>query len=1802
MANLTRNFTAGRMNKVVDERLVPDGEYIDAMNVRMGSTENSEIGVIENTKGNLALTALSFLDGTPLSVDAVCIGAIADSATETIYWFVHDPNFTSTSYGPNPTGKLDLILSFNTLTNILTYHIISINDGSDVRTVLNFNPKYLITGVNRIGNLLFFTDDYNQPRFINISRNYPDPDPFIDGNGDPALLAESILVIKRPPVEAPSVVLIDQGQENNYLEERFVCFAYRYRYVDGEYSATSQWSAPAFAPGEFAFSPSTYLNEGMVNIFNAAIVSYNTGGPLVVGIDLLFKQANNSVIKVIEKLDKAEMGIPDNAVQTFTFNNSKIFTILPESEILRLYDNVPRLAKAQTIMGNRLMYASYLEGYDLLDKFGNPVRLEYETQLNTEVLDTTNIPYSFHDASYNYGGVLILSDMRLHIDLTGVDLSAGSSITIEATLSHFGYAGDAPAPTDTSHDVSFNFSFVLPVNYTSVLEMVNSPEFQNTVGTASNILPVYSPIPGDDTSCDGTTFTDRLNCLFPDQLATPNTFGSVTKYDSGINGPNQPIEVDVNPLNLNIVRFQFPIVRYVDDPTSISQNVYDLYRLTQAEVTYQIVSSSSSLHSNRGYEIGIVYMDEFGRSSTALVSPYNIEHVPCSNSVTRNTISVLIPTSQRAPGWAKRYKFVCKADAENYETIYSSIFFTASTTNDVYFLLEGENTRKVENGDRYIVKRDTSGPLSTCAYATVLEKDAKQAGFIVTQEGVAPPAGVYMKMKPDSFQATQPANSVINPGQIVTNENDGGEFPTQDYPMNIWNGSAWVDYTVPAGSRIRLEFKIERRGTGDGNNSCERRIYTLDVTLTASANYDNMYDWWLGDDIASILNSGISEVGGTGNCPITNVFIPTLGIPTPDICTNYFRFYRYGNNQLVLKITGTVRCAGITQADKRRSSIISRVTVFRANALVVFETFPTDTLPDVFFENNLSFPIDDNGNHLSNGVAGDVSQDIATGVPGLIQTGFFNCFTFGNGVESYKIRDSIIGRSFNLGNRVTSVSAQDFKAADRFADITYSGVFNQETNVNKLNEFNLGLANFKNLEISFGRIYLIDGRQTDVLVLQEDKISYVLAGKNLLSDAAAGGAITSVPEVLGTQIARIEKYGISFNPESYVQWGYDRYFTDVKRGTVIQMRGDSYSNDQLIVVSENGMRTWFRDEFIDKFNTQKIGGYDPYMNEYVLSINDKELPGPDACVDCGVSQTFTLSQQGEEEAVFSYCVNLGANIGDSTVTWVVTSIGEGSSFNISSDYDGNIVSSGTQTEDGSMSFSKDSNSIDIASIGVSYFGDVVVTITVSCPEPEQINLIRVVITSDSDALKSTHVEYRYLQGVYVGPLQSTQVLFGSSPSDPLVSYYNSISGNAGEGAFPTAGSNVVMRVNKIPPDNFTFLPLENKFRYLRTTMLYNNTPVEISNLVAASSIASPITTSGNINSASFIMPPSSAGNYLYLIYDLRNSTFSQLCYTEEESPESFKSICCGCGPCDTAYVYLKLTNISNFEDAEVYFPGGFPSNPSPAIVTLDPEESVVICVNNVDYQIATGKVIVSVEQCDCAGCSQYLFFGNDKDGPSVVEFFNCDFYSTSITLNNMETAMACVHSSSTPTVTSGDVTITQTNPIGCCSPNPPSCLMISGATECAGAFTITLTQDGVVNGEPSFKGAVPPGEFGPCDQEIIIYYNPTLSRWEATLNGTFYNDYLETTGSCPTGGPWEGTVLNITSSVCVDCPSFTQCVKWRVTNNTFLGKSTMITPCVGAPYNLSLAPFSSAEVCVSASYQFLNGLLEYELLNDCGCA
>ena len=1469
MAKLTRNFVAGRMNKVVDERLLPEGEYIDAMNVRMGSTENSEVGVIENTKGNLPLTNLAYINGTLLSINARCIGAVEDSAAEAIYWFVHDPTFPV-----GATGKLDMIVSFNVSTGILTYHVISINDGGNVNTTLNFNPNYLITGVDLLDNkLLFFTDDFNAPRVINVTTNYPNPVANID-----AVSAESLLVIKKPPVESPGVQPIVTNGQENYLDTRFICFAYRYKYANGEYSATSQWSAPAFVPRPFSFSIDSFLNEGMTNFCNSAIITYNSGDPLVVGIDLLFKKADGNIIRVIEKLEKSVLGIPNNTNQQYTFTNSKIFTVLSEAELLRLYDNVPRFAKAQTIMGNRLMYGNYVEGYDLVDSTGAPVKFEYTTDLVSEPIGVTDIDDDLQSGNYTINGSVNVANSVVTIDLTGQNLVAGSALNLDLVISNAQFTGQAPFPTETTNDVRLNFAFFLSTNYTSVYQLATSIEFQNAVGTATNIQLIAN-------ACNGTTFTDSFNCAIPQNLDT------LIKSGSGISAVGQPFGIITSPAS-SVIGLQLPAMRYVNNLATPTQTVYEYYDVSLAEATFQEIANTQSLHSNRDYEIGIVYMDNYNRATTALVSPNNTEHIPCGLSASKNSIQVTIPATQKPPAWATRYKFVIKPDQENYETIYCISFFEDPDTNNAYFLLEGENARKVEQGDRLIVKADSTGPTKTCVYATILEKSAQSSGFIEIPSDLDPtvlipvPAGVYAKINPNSFNIVQDELAIIAPGKITVTSPRGSTYPKLYYPMNRFDTatSAWVDFDVPAGSRIVMSIKQTRAGVG---NPCEERRNFLEKTLISGNAYDNMYDWFVGENVEQFLNDG-TRFAGAGACIPDNEFVPGITNVVGDLptafCTNYYRFYRNSStNQLQLMVTGTLPCTGIGYPNSRASTVEVNITVFRSDKTIIFETEPSDALPDVFFENEMSFAIV-NGNHQGN----VQNQNVAAGTSAIVDTKFFNCFAFGNGAESYKIRDSIVGASFNLGNRVTSVSAQDYKEADRFADITYSGVYSAESNVNKLNEFNLGLLNYKVCEPSFGDINLMDARQTDILVLQEDKISYVLSSKNLISDSTGGGVIASVPEVLGNQIARVEKYGISFNPESYVQWGYDRFFTDVKRGAVLQLRGESAGSDQLIVVSEFGMRTWFRDTFNASYDTQKLGGFDPYMNEYVLSSNERELPLNPECLNCGISQTFTLSTVAEEQGSVNYCVDLGSDVGSTNVVYTVNAISAGASFEIEVEYDGNTVTTGEVSASGTLTFNKDNVSVETSDITITYTGDIELTVIAECCGAIPLTIVQVVVTNDVDSGDTIHTEYRFVDGTYTSPLQSALTIFSSGTETPLVSRYGVTSGPIGAGAFPPAGSTLRMIANKLSTDTFVFNAATDKFQYHTSDTLYANNSGAISTLLGLATTATPNQGTAGNNYAEFTVP--ALQDYLYLIWDFRASTSVTLCYSDESTVDA----CCGC--------------------------------------------------------------------------------------------------------------------------------------------------------------------------------------------------------------------------------------------------------------------------------------------------------------------
>ena len=53
MPEIKNTFLKGRMNKDLDERLIPNGEYRDALNITVSTSEDSDVGAAQTLLGNV---------------------------------------------------------------------------------------------------------------------------------------------------------------------------------------------------------------------------------------------------------------------------------------------------------------------------------------------------------------------------------------------------------------------------------------------------------------------------------------------------------------------------------------------------------------------------------------------------------------------------------------------------------------------------------------------------------------------------------------------------------------------------------------------------------------------------------------------------------------------------------------------------------------------------------------------------------------------------------------------------------------------------------------------------------------------------------------------------------------------------------------------------------------------------------------------------------------------------------------------------------------------------------------------------------------------------------------------------------------------------------------------------------------------------------------------------------------------------------------------------------------------------------------------------------------------------------------------------------------------------------------------------------------------------------------------------------------------------------------------------------------------------------------------------------------------
>ena len=741
MSELKKNFVQGKMNKDYDVRLIPEGEYIDAFNVLVSNSEGSQVGSIQNSYGIDQLSSLI------LPNDAETIGSASDEGNECIYWFVATNSGSSYifEYDQKNNGIISTVLE-------------------DTRTipnnVLNFNKQYKITGANVIYNsfnketLLVWTDDLNPIRCINVKRakSYG---PASDANS--TFSTQDISLYKRQPHFAPvcTPTTTGDGLENN-MKERFLSFGYRWKYLDGEYSAVSTFSNPQFYPGKFHLDYLTNENLGMINQFNAVNIEFNTGDKNVTDIQLVFKESNSNTIWIVDTFNKKKQTWVNNITQSFTFSNDKIYSVLPADEVNRLYDNIPVVSKAQDFIGNRLIYGNYVEGRDLIDQDGNNIHINYNLTHKNEILTTSKVVSNIITTTNP-------SD-TLEIDFT---LSTIKKDEILSILFR------ATSPTPFFGNYLFEQSLYLQNDYPNAAALQSSSEFVNFI---SNVCSI-----------------------------------NFSNYNTGSHIPVGTLETEYLPFQIlpstdaNKIQIKLPSIKYkISTTPTYSYELYKIYTNTNY-ITLSNGNAYSSCKSNRSYETGIVYLDEDGRYSTVITndvsSSQNNCFIPISFSDTKN--SLVLNIKHKAPYWAKKYKVFVKENKLEYQTIYGVIVYIDK--NHIWLKLEGQDKNKVQDGDSLVVKRNSNGVNQILYKAEVLEYKQQVRNFLPDVSGDELP-GNYIKLKNDGGLYTDSSLASFN--QVFTHHTSSYANIDQFYLDILVNSGP-----ILAGSKIQIHISNARTDT-----------------------------------------------------------------------------------------------------------------------------------------------------------------------------------------------------------------------------------------------------------------------------------------------------------------------------------------------------------------------------------------------------------------------------------------------------------------------------------------------------------------------------------------------------------------------------------------------------------------------------------------------------------------------------------------------------------------------------------------------------------------------------------------------------------------------------------------------------------------------------------------------------------------------------------------------------------------------------------------------------------------------------
>ncbi len=520
MPEIKRLFNASKMNRDLDDRLVPPGEYREALNINVSKSEGSDMGSVENLLGNKLIN-------TTLINNATVIGSYKDTGSEKIYYYIT----SNDSFDESNSGSHQII-EYNQKAEKSTILVDS--------TALNFHKNYPITGINIVDTLLFWTDNRNAPRKINVQTALNEPGYYNINNID-----DLISVAKYSPFQAPEILSVGSNDEagnpitSNFLENKLVRFSYRWQFEDGEYSTLAPFTPICFSRlGNTDTISSSISDFGEIETFVNAIKSVQLSIPTPSGFgitnaELIYKETGSSTLYVVE--DKS---ITTETSVNFFYKSQDPFKTLPPDQLTRVYDAVPRVAKSQELAGGRLIYGNFLQNYNIPNIDFTVTRTGENSARYTQI-DSLSVKSR---RTYQVGVVLADKFGRqspVILSNSGGDtafIDAGTGEADSTTAFNALRIAFSQATIDTLQGLGWAYSYRIVVKqreqeYYNWISIVNSQDTVARLGDSIN------KIPRDQTAVippsTSATISPTNISVFPKVLSSTNqTTSALTKVRS----------------------------------------------------------------------------------------------------------------------------------------------------------------------------------------------------------------------------------------------------------------------------------------------------------------------------------------------------------------------------------------------------------------------------------------------------------------------------------------------------------------------------------------------------------------------------------------------------------------------------------------------------------------------------------------------------------------------------------------------------------------------------------------------------------------------------------------------------------------------------------------------------------------------------------------------------------------------------------------------------------------------------------------------------------------------------------------------------------------------------------------------------------------------------------------------------------------------------------------------------------------------------------------------------------------------